>query len=105
MRETEATVIPSVARNLGREILRFARDDRLRSTGWALALCLLAACGGPGSPAEARVERARGGDGPVTVAAVWPWDAHPEVRYAEGLEMAVEEVNASGGIGGRPLRL
>jgi branched-chain amino acid transport system substrate-binding protein len=41
----------------------------------------------------------------VVIAAVWPWNAHREIRFAEGLQMAVDEVNATGGIHGRKLRL
>jgi branched-chain amino acid transport system substrate-binding protein len=41
----------------------------------------------------------------VTVAVVFPWERIPNMRYGDGLQMAVDEVNASGGIAGRPLRL
>lgn len=66
---------------------------------------LPAACGGPRDPAEARVERARDGRGEILIAAAWPWELRKEIRYGEGLEMAVDEVNAGGGLAGRKLRV
>jgi branched-chain amino acid transport system substrate-binding protein len=39
----------------------------------------------------------------IVVAVAWPWEARAELLFAQGLEMALEEVNAGGGIGGRPL--
>ncbi|MEO8561606.1 MAG: ABC transporter substrate-binding protein [bacterium] len=41
----------------------------------------------------------------VVIGVAWPWAAHPEIKFGEGLQMAVDEVNASGGVGGHPLRL
>jgi branched-chain amino acid transport system substrate-binding protein len=71
-----------------------------------LAAALLAAgCGGEPDPAVERVRRARSGQGDVVIAAAWPWSLRKEIRYAEGLEMAAREVNASGGIQGRRLRI
>ncbi len=54
---------------------------------------------------EERVHRAKKGHGELVIAAAWPWELRKEIRYGEGLEMAVAEINASGGIGGRKLRL
>lgn len=73
-------------------------------------LCLVAAllaagCGGTPDPAVERVRRARSGEGDVVIAAAWPWAVRKEIRYAEGLEMAAREVNASGGIEGRRIRI
>lgn len=76
---------------------------RLAST-LALLAAAAAACG-PGSPAEERARLGREGRGEITVAAVWPFQARAEIHFAEGLQMAVEEVNAAGGIGGRRLKL
>jgi branched-chain amino acid transport system substrate-binding protein len=70
-----------------------------------LALALLGGCGISSTPAEERVARAERGEGDVVVAVVWPWKAHPEVRYGDGLQLAADEVNAAGGINGRRLRL
>ncbi|HYH79256.1 MAG TPA: ABC transporter substrate-binding protein [Longimicrobium sp.] len=71
----------------------------------ALLLAAAAAACGPGTPAEERARLGREGRGEITVAAVWPFQARGEIRFAEGLQMAVDEVNAAGGIGGRPLKL
>jgi branched-chain amino acid transport system substrate-binding protein len=66
---------------------------------------LTAACGAHRTPAEERAREAARQDGEVVVAAVWPWERRADIRYGEGLQLAVEEVNAGGGIRGRPLRL
>ena len=74
----------------------------------ALAALLLApalsACG-ERSPTEERERRAREGEGDVVLAAVWPWASQRELLYGEGIDLAVAEVNTSGGIRGRPLRI
>jgi len=67
----------------------------------ALAALALVA-GGCGDGDDVRAERQ---DGEIVIAAVWPFSARGEVRFGEGLEMAVAEVNAAGGIGGRRLRV
>jgi branched-chain amino acid transport system substrate-binding protein len=72
---------------------------------WALAALLAAAGCLPRSPADQRARRAARGTGEVTVVAAWPWQRRTELRYRDGLTMALEEVNASGGVNGRPLRL
>ena len=41
--------------------------------------------------------------GPVTIAAPWPWESRTTLLYGEGLQMAVDETNAAGGVLGRPL--
>lgn len=67
---------------------------------------LLVACGRDTPPHQARVELAQDGQGDVVIGVAWPWSAYQEIRYDEGLQMAVDEVNAAGGvIGGRKLRL
>jgi branched-chain amino acid transport system substrate-binding protein len=79
---------------------------RASTLGVALLGVVLAsaACGG-GKPSEERVSRARKGTGDLVIAVVWPWELRKEIRYGEGLQMAVDEVNAKGGVGGRHLRL
>jgi branched-chain amino acid transport system substrate-binding protein len=80
---------------------------RISKPGPLLALCAIAAAVGCSrrSPAEERAHRAGRDKGEITVAAVWPWQGHADMGYREGLQMALEEVNRAGGIGGRPLRL
>ncbi len=70
-----------------------------------LTLVLAGACGMRASVQEIRKDRAVNGDGDVVIAVVWPWQARTQVRYHEGLEMAVDEVNEAGGVHGRTLRL
>ncbi|MEM1056011.1 MAG: ABC transporter substrate-binding protein [Bacteroidota bacterium] len=73
----------------------------------ALALAplfLLSACG-PNDPASLRAEQAEAADGDLVVGVAWPWSARTVGLYAEGLDMAVEEINADGGVNGRPVRL
>jgi branched-chain amino acid transport system substrate-binding protein len=82
--------------------IRGARSAWRRSVAAAL---LLAACSNPGTPAEEREARARNGAHDIVIAAVWPWEAHGDMRFAQGLDLAVEEVNAAGGIQGRRIRL
>jgi branched-chain amino acid transport system substrate-binding protein len=81
---------------------RGARDAALAVLA---ALLLLSACGGPKDPAAQRVKRAREGRGDILIAAAWPWELRKEIRYGEGLELAVDEANAAGGVGGRRLRI
>lgn len=71
----------------------------------AALLLLAAGCGGAGSIAEQRAMRAVEGSGEVTVAAVWPWELRGDMLFSQGLDLAVSEVNAAGGIHGRTLRL
>jgi branched-chain amino acid transport system substrate-binding protein len=71
----------------------------------AATLMLSAACGSWRTPAEERALRARRARGDVVVAAAWPWELRKELRYGEGLDLAVDEVNQGGGVNGRKLRL
>ncbi len=82
-------------------------NGRRYGAAWLLACCALlaAGCGGSKDPAVQRVTRAREGRGELLIAAAWPWELRKEIRYGEGLEMAVDEANAAGGIGGRKLRI
>lgn len=70
-----------------------------------LCVVLLAGACRAREPREERIHRARDGHGDLVIAAAWPWALRKEIRYGEGLQMAVDEVNAAGGIGGRHLRL
>jgi branched-chain amino acid transport system substrate-binding protein len=71
-----------------------------------IPLALIAsACSAWRTPAEERAIRAARGRGDVVVAAVWPWELRKDLRYGEGLDLAVGEVNQGGGINGRTLRV
>jgi branched-chain amino acid transport system substrate-binding protein len=69
-----------------------------------LLLAALAACGRE-SVAERRAAVTADPKADVVVAAVWPWATRREFHFGEGLDLAVDEVNRAGGIGGRRLRL
>ena len=78
--------------------------------GAAAAIAGLAGCReAPGANADAGLgmdsARRGAGTGDITVAVVWPWQARGELLYGQGLDLAVEEINAAGGIGGRKIRL
>jgi len=64
----------------------------------------LTACS-EGTPADRRVEQARRADQDVVIGVAWPWAARKEMRFGDGIDMAVAEVNATGGVNGRPLRI
>jgi branched-chain amino acid transport system substrate-binding protein len=64
-----------------------------------------AGCGSLRTPAEDRAARAARARGDVVIAAVWPWELRKDLRYSDGLDLAVDEVNHSGGVNGRRLRL
>ena len=78
---------------------------RLRTLRLYLPLALLAlaaACGGSDDPAA---QRAKGGSGPIVIGAAWPWEARKNVLYAQGMDLAVDEINRAGGVLGRPLKI
>ena len=74
--------------------------------GTPILACLLltVACGRGGGVAESRARQADR-SGSVRVAVVWPWAVRAEIRFADGLQMAVDEVNTAGGLNGRPLEI
>jgi branched-chain amino acid transport system substrate-binding protein len=79
----------------------------LRSSTLALLLAasVLAACGGSDDPAAQRSKRSAG-KGEIVVGAAWPWELRGEqIHYGKGMDLAVEELNAAGGVLGRPLKL
>jgi branched-chain amino acid transport system substrate-binding protein len=63
------------------------------------------ACSVGRSQAEERGRRADRSRGDVVVAAAWPWKRRNDIDYRQGLEMAVQEINAAGGVNNRQLRL
>jgi branched-chain amino acid transport system substrate-binding protein len=69
----------------------------------ALVALVLAGCGEGGTPAERRVALAKKGEGDIVIAVAWPWQARKEVRFGEGVDLAVEQVNAAGGVKGRKI--
>jgi branched-chain amino acid transport system substrate-binding protein len=85
--------------------LRSPDSSRLPRIALLVLPLLAGGCGTGSSPAEERIARAERGKGDVVIAVAWPWAARTEVRYAEGLDLAVDEINASGGVNGRKLRL
>lgn len=67
-----------------------------------LSLLALAACGGSDDPAA---QRGKPSTGPIVIGAAWPWEARKNVLYAQGMDLAVEQINTAGGVLGRPLAL
>jgi branched-chain amino acid transport system substrate-binding protein len=87
-------------------MIRIVIDEWLprgRLAALGLLLCTLSAgCSDRRTPAAERTRRAAG-SGDIVVAAVWPWQGRAELRYGQGMDLAIEEVNAGGGIKGRRL--
>jgi branched-chain amino acid transport system substrate-binding protein len=54
--------------------------------------------------ARVRATRTESAEGEVVVGAVWPWSG-PKGDLSEGLDIALEEINGSGGVLGRKLKL
>lgn len=73
---------------------------------WLLLLLalLLAACSNWDDPAVARAKRAATAKGDIVIGAVWPWKG-PKGQLWEGMELAVAEINAAGGVLNRKLRI
>jgi branched-chain amino acid transport system substrate-binding protein len=88
-------------------MLRLAPAPSHRIHRSAIALLLLAlstACTGA-SAADTRLAQGGEANGDVVIAVVWPWQALRQVRYGDGLDLAVAELNAAGGIRGRRVTL
>ena len=74
--------------------------NRVSTFSIVCVLAVAAACRQPELPrGQAQAEAG----GPVTIAAPWPWESRTALLYGQGLQMAAEEVNAAGGVLGRPL--
>src|SRR5262245_6960656 len=71
----------------------------------AISTVSLMACGGPANPGQERAALASKATGDIVVGAAWPWQARQNLLYGHGMDMAVDEVNAKGGINGRRLRI
>lgn len=77
------------------------KRKRLAAIGIVCALC--AAAGGCRQPELSRGQAQAEAQGPVTIAAPWPWESRTTLLYGQGLQMAVDDINAAGGVLGRPL--
>lgn len=65
---------------------------------------LLAACSGWDDPKTARAKRAAAANGDIVIGVVWPWGGAKGSLW-QGIELAVEEINANGGVLQRKLRI
>ncbi len=65
----------------------------------------LAGCSSPSGPGGERGRRMAKSGGDVLVGAAWPWRTRTNMLYGQGMDMAVDEINRAGGIGGRHLRI
>jgi len=71
-----------------------------------MAVLLLAACGRSRTSTAERADRADRGTGDIVVAVAWPWSMFGgDIRYGQGLDMALAEINDGGGVLGRKIRL
>lgn len=76
----------------------------------AALLAILALGGGGGALAaglgpRAGARAAAASADSVTVAVVWPWVARRDLGFAEGVALAQDSINRTGGVQGRPLRI
>ncbi|MEO8333632.1 MAG: ABC transporter substrate-binding protein [bacterium] len=90
---------------LDRPAVRSARAMKRYLVPTILALAIVSACHREETPAAERISRVSRGTGPLVIGAPWPWEARKDLAYGKGLDLAVEEVNGSGGIKGRPIRI
>lgn len=65
---------------------------------------LLAACSAGDEPRLERAKRAATATGDIVIGAVWPWQGDKGDLW-EGIELAVDEINGSGGVLGRQIRI
>jgi branched-chain amino acid transport system substrate-binding protein len=65
---------------------------------WSLTACTERKAAGA-------AERTGSASDSVIIAAAWPWASYPDMLYGKGLDLAVEEANAAGGLRGRPFAL
>ena len=70
-----------------------------------VSLLALGCSSGSDTGAAQRGQRASAAHGDIVVAVAWPWSAHGDTRFGDGLQLAADEINGSGGVGGRRLRL
>ncbi len=85
-------------------------SSSIRATRRCLAPAILAigiafsACTGEATPESVRSGQAEA-TGPLTIGAPWPWAKRKDLAYGKGMDLAVDEVNQSGGVGGRQIRI
>jgi branched-chain amino acid transport system substrate-binding protein len=77
----------------------------LRNSLYTIALGMVGACSSASSVSDARQRLAADSTAEVLVAIPFPWASYGETFFRDGLSMAVDEVNATGGVHGRRLRL
>lgn len=65
---------------------------------------LLAACSNWNDPKTERAERAAKASGDIVIGVVWPWGG-AKGSLSEGIDLAVDEINANGGVLNRKLRI
>ena len=71
-----------------------------------LMLLVFTACEASRDPAQERIQLAEAGTGEIVIGAPWPWEARGgSSLYGEGMDLAVEKINADGGVRGRSLRI
>lgn len=58
----------------------------------------------PDEPAILRAEKAADASGDIVIGVGWPVTAPSQVGFVKGIGLAVEEINAAGGVLGRPIR-
>ncbi len=71
--------------------------------GGLIVVSVIGSCDGPDDVIAERERRARAPGESVTIAAAWPWSVRYDGLYWEGLQLAVEEINAAGGVLGRTI--
>ena len=64
-----------------------------------------AGCSNDAEPTRQRERFARNSTGDIVIGAPWPWSARKELLYGQGLQLAVEQANAEGGVHGRKLQI
>jgi branched-chain amino acid transport system substrate-binding protein len=78
---------------------------QLKTVAWVLCALWLTSCGGPKTPAEERARRTEAATGEILIGAAWPWETRQNLLYWQGMQMALDEANAAGGLNGRRIRI
>ena len=78
----------------------------LRTVSTLVVAAFLSGCGSsPENGAGGGRKALATADGEIVVGVAWPWKARSEVLFSHGLDMALDEVHAHGGVRGRQIRL